>query len=232
LYAASKKIDINAVIAGATRTIALFGNRADADATPSRRGPDRPDRDKDKAKPNLEKQYAFLAAASRKATPQSSPSKAGIRPESNAQAVASNPKTSTPGIVQALAKTPSAPATKPAARSLPEALLAGPVQKKVAAAGSKPLPKKLSPEQIAKKLGRIRSRARSCLQRFGFYNQFMRVQVVVRGATGRVTKVKPHGRFAGTPVGGCVRNIVRRLRLPRFSNPTQTLVLLLVAKPK
>jgi hypothetical protein len=41
-------------------------------------------------------------------------------------------------------------------------------------------------------------------------------RVVVAGATGRVSSARVSGDFAGTPVAGCVAEVVETARFPRF----------------
>jgi hypothetical protein len=48
------------------------------------------------------------------------------------------------------------------------------------------------------------------------------VNVVISGATGRVTGADVGGSFAGTPVGSCAARAVRSARFPRFRQSSLT----------
>jgi hypothetical protein len=93
--------------------------------------------------------------------------------------------------------------------------------------GASNLPKRLSPGKIRGGVGRIMGSARACGRRYKIPGT-CRVQVVIRGSTGRVSGVSILGTFRGTPTGRCVARAFRRARFSKFSNASQSFVFPLV----
>ena len=50
------------------------------------------------------------------------------------------------------------------------------------------------------------------------------VRVTFTGSSGRVTTAIVEGQFAGTPQGSCVARAVRAASVPRFAQPTVSVV--------
>jgi hypothetical protein len=55
--------------------------------------------------------------------------------------------------------------------------------------------------------------------------------MTINGTTGQVTAVNVTGAQASTPLGRCVRDLVRNTRFPRLSAPTLTIAYPFVFDP-
>jgi hypothetical protein len=93
--------------------------------------------------------------------------------------------------------------------------------------GGSALPKRLSPGDIRRGVGRVLGSARACHNRYKVAGT-CRVRVVIRGSSGRPTSVRVLGKFSGTPTGRCVKRAFKRARFPRFRQQSQSFVFPLV----
>ena len=88
-----------------------------------------------------------------------------------------------------------------------------------------PQPEDLPPtptrEQVQAALAAVRPAVQACIEGHGT----VRVRIIVRGASGRVTTaVVQDGYFARQPYGGCIARAVRTARFPRFQQSTFVIV--------
>ena len=78
----------------------------------------------------------------------------------------------------------------------------------------------LSRSQVKRVMSRANGRMKRCYQKHKEAGM-LRVRVSVKGSTGRIVSARVKGKFAGTPTARCALRAVRRLRFPKFQNPTQ-----------
>lgn len=87
-----------------------------------------------------------------------------------------------------------------------------------------PRPAFLSRRQLRRVLARLTPTVVRCLHAVGRKDATVTLQLRVEGATGRVSRAAVIGAFAHSPVHRCVTTVARRLRFPRFRQPSQWIV--------
>jgi hypothetical protein len=85
--------------------------------------------------------------------------------------------------------------------------------------GDEGLPDRLSASQVRAGVGSVTGAVQQCGQ--GQSGRLV-AQMVIDGASGRVTSVTPTGELAGTPVASCVARALRGARFPRFRDSAMT----------
>jgi hypothetical protein len=86
-----------------------------------------------------------------------------------------------------------------------------------AAAPAGPAPDAPSRGDIMAAMASVRPAVNACAQGVGGVAQ---VRVTFSGSSGRVTSAMVEGQFAGTPQGSCIARAVRGASVPRFTQPT------------
>lgn len=83
------------------------------------------------------------------------------------------------------------------------------------------VPDKLSQSQLRDGFNSVKSSAKKCGQQHGAEaGTQVKVHVSIEGATGTVTDVKATGEHAGTPLGDCVEDAVKKAQFQIFKNPS------------
>jgi hypothetical protein len=84
------------------------------------------------------------------------------------------------------------------------------------------VPEKLTTTQLKAGFSGIKSDAKKCGAQHGAAaGTSVKVHVSIEGATGKVTEVRAIGEHAGTPLGSCVEDAVRKAQFEVFKNPSQ-----------
>jgi hypothetical protein len=84
------------------------------------------------------------------------------------------------------------------------------------------VPEKLSSSQLKDGFNGIKSSAKKCGAQHGAEaGTSVKVHVSIEGATGKVTVVRAIGEHAGTPLGSCVEDAVKKAQFEVFKNPSQ-----------
>lgn len=83
------------------------------------------------------------------------------------------------------------------------------------------LPKNLSRSQVKRVMARANSKMKRCYHKYKNAG-LLRVSVSIKGSSGRITSARVRGKFKGTDTARCALRAVRRLRFPKFQNPTQS----------
>ena len=86
----------------------------------------------------------------------------------------------------------------------------------------KALPEKLSESDVRKGIRPQRTKAKACGSKFGVApGTTVRVKLSIAGDTGKVTTASAIGPHAGTPVGKCVADALKKSRFRRFKSGSQ-----------
>jgi len=93
-----------------------------------------------------------------------------------------------------------------------------------AAHADDPRPAFLSERQLRRVLARLTPTVVRCLHAVGRKDATVTLRLRMEGATGRVSRAAVIGAFARSPVHRCVTTVARRLRFPRFRQPSQWIV--------
>jgi hypothetical protein len=88
---------------------------------------------------------------------------------------------------------------------------------------SESLPEQLGVAQVRSAMNQIMPRLRACFDQHRAPGTY-RLQVVVRGSSGRVSSAVVVGFGVGTPAAGCLQNAMRGARFTQFRKESQTFV--------
>lgn len=135
------------------------------------------------------------------------------------------------GVAPVAEPTPSAKSAPAKPQDELESLLAGAIPAREAAPKAKAeqpasnqnveLATALTKQQIQSAMAKVQTRVHGCAEQNGVIGQGMVEVRFTIAPSGRVTAARPAGKFASTPVGNCVSEIVKSVAFPSFVGDPQ-----------